>query len=64
MQTPYEEPPPLHRDYNLDPNIKSLKGGCLLIMGLHYILRRGPLCTTIAHVGRRPHLETIPKRSM
>ena len=28
-------PPPLNRDYNRDPNIKALKGGGLLIMGLH-----------------------------
>ena len=35
------KPPALNRDDNRDPNIEALKGGGLLITGLHYSLR-GP----------------------
>ena len=33
------EPPPLKRDYKKDPDIKGIKGGGLLIMGLHYVFQ-------------------------
>ena len=31
------KPPPLNRDYNRDPHIKTLKRPGLLIMGLQYL---------------------------
>ena len=49
------QPPPLSRDYNRDPNIilRPLKGGGLLTMGLHYDSEVYLACTRTKEPGTR-----------